>query len=722
MRHAGLQLDKLSAAGAMQRQKDALMDVTRTVTDQKLLRTLLDRRRLMLDALRATRLEMTTRGSLTLHLSRSGALENAGIALHPLYGFVYLPGSGVKGMTRAWAETAWAPTQPDSERAWRQIEAAFGWSPRSEGHKSVWRPSDVAPPPGATAGRVLFHDAWPLRWPRLLVDVVNNHHVSYYAGEDDPGDWEEPTLISFLAVGADQPFEFAISDRTGAEDGLLERAGDWLRDALTVQGAGAKTAAGYGRFEPARSDRPVTVPAHVASFTCEMKLITPAFLAGADQQEEDCDLRPATLRGLLRWWWRTMHASHLDRDSLRRLETAVWGDAQSGSPVHIAVDFMQGGAPERHPDKRDPQFRSAHGLRRPSNGKVIQGLFYASYGMAEKNWRWFRPPGSTWRVTLTAKSGRLGSGKHSVSLSAERLLQQATAALWLLARFGGAGSRARKGFGSFDEIAVPELGSIEDCKAAAGRFRETCRLDPRRGRPAEASALEDALLLEHPTQWHDPWYALDRTGAILQRFAKQLDTERRIALGLPRRIGCGSNAPSLSLSTDTGIRRHAAPALWSLANGPNGTLTVRLIGFPAARLPDKKRSRATLSEFLRFAKDELAEEAQRVPRRQPPRRSDASINARSAYVSPPTRTGLPRANDRVQAEILEEKTRKGGWRARHLDSGLEGAIQDTQSVPAEMRAGQVVELTVAWVNEHGVAFKWAEPAKRRQPRARKARP
>ena len=341
-RHAGLQLDKLSAAGEMELQKRALTDVTRTATDEMLLRTLLDRRRLMLDALRATRLVMTTRGSLTLHLSRSGALENAGIAMHPLYGFVYLPGSGVKGMTRAWAETVWAPTQPDPERAWRQIEAAFGWSPGSERHKRVWRPSDVKPPPGAAAGRLLFHDAWPLRWPRLLVDIVNNHHVAYYAGEDDPGDWEDPIPISFLAVGVGQPFEFAISDRTGGDDGLLEGACGWLRDALTVQGAGAKTAAGYGRFNPARSDPSVTVPTHIANVTCELKLVTPAFLAGGDQQKADCDLRPATLRGLLRWWW-----AHDARCPPRPGVPSEPGDRRVGGSRAIGKSTEESGARSR---------------------------------------------------------------------------------------------------------------------------------------------------------------------------------------------------------------------------------------------------------------------------------------------------------------------------------------------------------------------------------------
>lgn len=168
-RHPGLQLDKLSAVGdgKMEAQKVALVKATKTLRDEPLFRSLLARRQAMLDALGAKRLPMITRGSLTLHLSRSGALENAGIALHPVYGFVYLPGSGLKGLARAWAETVWASAQPDKKDAWRQIEEACGWSPQSENHKFPqpkkglpgWRPSEIKPQPGAAAGRLVFHDA-----------------------------------------------------------------------------------------------------------------------------------------------------------------------------------------------------------------------------------------------------------------------------------------------------------------------------------------------------------------------------------------------------------------------------------------------------------------------------------------------------------------------------------------------------------------------------------
>ena len=65
----------------------------------------------------ALRWRCATTGPLTLHLVRASALENAGICLHPLYGFVYLPGTGLKGMARAYAETVWLPRNISSTPA-----------------------------------------------------------------------------------------------------------------------------------------------------------------------------------------------------------------------------------------------------------------------------------------------------------------------------------------------------------------------------------------------------------------------------------------------------------------------------------------------------------------------------------------------------------------------------------------------------------------------------
>ena len=623
-RHPGLQLDKLSSAGEMEAQKAALEKVIDSYRDANLLKELFRRRSVSLAALKASLLQMTTRGALTLHLSRSGSLENAGIALHPTYGFVYLPGSGIKGLTRAYAETVWAPEQSDQKKAWRQIEEAFGWSPGSERHKQGWRPSKINPPKGAAAGRLVFHDAWPLEWPRLILDVVNNHHVKYYAGEDGLGDWEDPTLVYFLAIGADEEFEFAISDRKPTNDSLLDLACDWLKKALAYEGAGAKTAAGYGRFKPVQGAQ-VQSPSTITSKTYDLRLVSPAFLAGANQKKEDCDLRPATLRGLLRWWWRTMHADHLDKDALKRLETAVWGDAESGSPVRIAVDFVKCGSPKLYDykDKFRPkaEFKKENDLQSPPNNKTTQGLFYVSYGMDDGGrhddggrQRWYRPAGTQWSIRIDARLGRFSSsGGQPQTIDPQDIIDQAEAALWLLCHFGGVGSKGRKGFGSFNDLGNTGISSFKDCQKRADKFRENCGLCNQSGK-AESPALENMTSCDIATSCSNPWTALDQLGYAAQGFAqKYAHRAEKKALGLPRRIhgpqdkpmrhqSKKTHKPPLKLSAN-GISRHAAPVHYHLAESDSGNLILRITAFPAHRLPDCKTSKKILDELLTFVKE-----------------------------------------------------------------------------------------------------------------------
>ena len=163
------------------------------------------------------------RPPLTLHLARASALENAGICLHPLFGFVYLPGTGLKGMPARIAETvAQAPK--------KQIEDVFGNTDHS--------------------GAVAFHDAWPLTWPRLIVDILNNHHVSYYQQGQAPGDWDSPVPVYFLAVPAGQSIRVRPQPTPcTTRDDLVSLAREWLAGSLIYEGAGAKTATGYGLFK-----------------------------------------------------------------------------------------------------------------------------------------------------------------------------------------------------------------------------------------------------------------------------------------------------------------------------------------------------------------------------------------------------------------------------------------------------------------------------------------
>ncbi len=664
-RHAGLQLDKFSAGPNQQQQQGQAIDrVVECRGDPMLLRALLQRRESALDRLGARRYRGQCEGPLTLHLSRSGSLENAGIALHPIYGFAWLPGTGIKGMVRAWAETVWRPDQSEPANADETIRRVFGTTRTGEGD-------------GERAGGVVFHDAWPMRWPALERDIVNNHHTKYYGGKGAPNDAESPTLVSFLAMSSGTEFEFALSPRGAGDDAPLDLAEEWLRSALAYAGAGAKTAAGYGRIVPMRGSRP-PAPSGIVSSEHTLELLAPAFLAGAAQNKADCDLRSPTLRGLLRWWWRTMHAGRLRPDHLLELETAVWGGASTagdgagiGSPVSLTLVPHSRNPPAALDYKSEA---SNHGLAdQPSNRKFIQGIHYLGYGMQEKkNSRWFRHPGARWTLRLSVRDGFWRS-ERKPSIAARELLGQAEAALWLLTRFGGAGSRSRKGFGSFVDVEVNGIRSVRDCLNRAKEFRRSRGL-PSRGSSDSASLEETGRPLEVSTPWKDPWFAVDQVGAVYQEFSKELELRDRTALGTPRR-GAPRDAP----------KRHASPAHWSLSRTADGQLVVRLIAFPAVTLPDRKTSQRVLRDLVRQAKTALE------------KRGDRFRSKGQQAGVPRTRTQKAKVQDlvsgsRVRAVLRKKRTKKGGWLARTADDRKSLPVVNSRDVPAAAAPEQEYEF------------------------------
>jgi len=95
----------------------------------------------------------------------------------------------------------------------------------------------------------------------------------------------------------------------------------------------------------------------------------------------------------------------------------------------------------------------------------------------------------------------------------------------------------------------------------------------------------------------------------------------------------------------------------------------------------------------------------RGDRRQPVQGEGIPRASRARAQGPPEPV-LPKSGDRVEAVLLEERTKKGGWKARHEHSGLSGPIQNSDAVPAEKKPGDHVELLVAFASPRGIAFKW----------------
>jgi CRISPR-associated protein Cmr6 len=157
----------------------------------------------------------------------AGHVMETSITLHRIYGFPFIPGSSLKGMTRAYVELAEKRSEADE-----QFRCIFG-SQLEDREQS---------------GEIIFFDAIPAKPPRMRLDVMNPHYSEYYqGGEVPPADWLSPIPVYFLTVER-TPFLFGLAARNKRANGLVDVAAQWLTNGLKELGVGAKTAAGYGYF------------------------------------------------------------------------------------------------------------------------------------------------------------------------------------------------------------------------------------------------------------------------------------------------------------------------------------------------------------------------------------------------------------------------------------------------------------------------------------------
>lgn len=89
-----------------------------------------------------------------------------------------------------------------------------------------------------------------------------------------------------------------------------------------------------------------------------------------------------------------------------------------------------------------------------------------------------------------------------------------------------------------------------------------------------------------------------------------------------------------------------------------------------------------------------------------PDKQKAPAATRPATAAAGTSGASLKAGERVEAVLLEERTKKGGWKALHEASGLAGAIQNSGDVPATEKAGNRVTLVVASVSSREIAFRF----------------
>lgn len=74
--------------------------------------------------------------------------------------------------------------------------------------------------------------------------------------------------------------------------------------------------------------------------------------------------------------------------------------------------------------------------------------------------------------------------------------------------------------------------------------------------------------------------------------------------------------------------------------------------------------------------------------------------------APATQVARPKPGQKVEAQLLEGRTKKGGWKAIHAPSGFIGPIQNSGDVPADRSPGDTLALIVA----NATDFRYPTPA------------
>ncbi|GAB4349702.1 MAG: hypothetical protein OHK0038_28390 [Flammeovirgaceae bacterium] len=182
------------------------------------------------------------------------------------------------------------------------------------------------------------------------------------------------------------------------------------------------------------------------TFTCET--ITPMFLSGADQSSPE--LRPPSIKGALRFWWRAMNG-HLSLDELRKQESEIFGGTEPAQRSKVIVRVGKRNLKNENTKQKDflPKGYSVNVGR-----GTMHAIDYLAYGIEN-----FDPQKSFNREYLRSQK------EFDLILSfPENLQEDVLKTLFIFTYFGGLGAKSRNGFGSisvdyngFGNIQIKEL-------------------------------------------------------------------------------------------------------------------------------------------------------------------------------------------------------------------------------------------------------------------------
>ncbi|MEM1055740.1 MAG: type III-B CRISPR module RAMP protein Cmr1 [Bacteroidota bacterium] len=346
------------------------------------------------------------------------------------------------------------------------------------------------------------------------------------------------------------------------------------------------------------------MPLFTARFECEV--LTPMFLSGVDQ--ETCELRAASLRGAMRYWYRALLGGRgLSLREVKGAEARVFGEAARDGGVGSSAVSVRVHAPHLtdhiRPANTLPDWDHKTDAEHP-RGKLSpnSGTGYLWFSVAlGSNFRSYVQPEARFQVVLTSRS--------------EVALREALRAFWLVVHLGGIGTRSRRAAGSIwvrgvlfskhlsEEFRGPAFIETFDVKTVGRELERMLAEERGTSTPPFDTLKPGRSLIGTRSLPTDSWKkAVQSTGEHLKSFwsTQRAGTRRpsdsdRAGFGLPVTLGSKSRQRELKLDVSPldPTDRRASPlhisivpllgtrgslgAVYTLMAGPFGPLGTDLL-------------------------------------------------------------------------------------------------------------------------------------------------
>ena len=347
------------------------------------------------------------------------------------------------------------------------------------------------------------------------------------------------------------------------------------------------------------------------------RIVTPLFMSGFERSQ--AELREASIKGVLRFWWRALALGRLKSvEEVKKRENQIFGSSETGqSNIQLMLSLPE----------RIETIEMGRILEYDNNGGVAgPGARYLGYGVIEAfgSAKKRTKAGEVIRPCIKAPvDGVLRIlFKRGTSEEDIKMVEVALIAMGLL---GGIGSRSRKGYGSFnllelrrnDETLFSAPLDIQELKAKIMNLFKEYEIIAYNGRP-EYTSYSTETRIDIIETGKDPLRLLNSVGEAMQMYrswgkdnrvngkdaeknfkddhdlARQAIGQRvyrhprRVVFGLPHNYFFSSDREKVDVSPERQERR-ASPLFIHIQGMKNGQFAAVTTIMPADFLPRNER-------------------------------------------------------------------------------------------------------------------------------------